>query len=263
MTTTELVQRRDYLVAHRRMIVGRSLAATIAGAVPVPFVDDWLVGAILGSAYRKIANGNHVDVDDHAIKNLVHGRTSPASWSEIVASGIAFRLATRMWKRVLLAVTTVRRARAAARQFVVMTLFEHYCARLHVGFGLDGVAALQVRDAIAEAIDTTPGTLSFEPFRRGARAAARASLKAPLELADVASGGRLRRLLERGRDVAEPVEMTDLDRAIDEALADKTSFLGRAAAAVELQLSAEVNPYLDAAITRFDEIWKRNADRSR
>jgi hypothetical protein len=177
----------------------------------------------------------------------------------MAASGVAYRLASGTWKRVLLALATVRRARAASKTFVVMTLFEHYCARLHVGFALDAPTALAVRDEIGMAIEHTPGALSFEPFRRGARSAARATLRAPLELADLVSGGRLRKLLERGRDVAEPESVTALDQAIDEALADQDTFLARAVAAVELQLSSEVNPYLDAVIARFDDAWRRRS----
>jgi hypothetical protein len=261
VTTAAITTRRDYLSGNRRMILGRAIAGTVAGAVPLPFLDDWLVRRILGAGYRKIANAHRVDLEDAAVEKLVHGKTSPASWTEIAASGVAYRLASGAWKRVLLALTTVRRARAASKTFVVMTLFEHYCAKLHVGLALDAATALEVRDAIAAAIEATPGGLSFEPFRRGARSAARATLRAPLELADLVSGGRLRKLLERGRDVAEPESVTALDQAIDEALADQSSFLGRAATAVELQLSSEVNPYLDAVIARFDDGWRRRSAR--
>jgi hypothetical protein len=257
--TTELTRRRDYLAQNRRLILGRAIAGTVAGAVPLPFLDDWLVTRILGNGYRRIANAHRVDVTDPAVEKLVYGKTKPRSWTEMAATGVAFRLATGTWRRLLLALTTVRRARSAARQFVVMTVFDHYCAKLHVGLALDPAAALEVREEIAQAIDATPGTLSFEPFRRGARSAARASLKAPLELADVVTGGRLRKLLDRGRDVAEPEEVTALDQAIDEALADQNTFLSRAVTAVELQLSSEVNPYLDAVLTRFDDAWRRRS----
>jgi hypothetical protein len=255
--STELVHRRDYLADNRRMILGRSIAGVLAGAVPLPFLDDWLIRRILGNAYRKIAAAHRVDLEDASIEKLVHGRTSPRAWTEIAGTAIAYRMATMAWKRFLLALTTVRRARAASRQFVVMTLFEHYCARLHVGLALDAPTALAVRDTIVAAIEQTPGGLSFEPFRRGARSAARATLRAPLELADMVSGGRLRRLLERNTEVAEPEQVTALEQAIDEALADQTSFLARAVTAVELQLSSEVNPYLDAVISRFDDLWRR------
>jgi hypothetical protein len=256
MTTEALTLRRDYLGSHRRLILGRSLAATLAGVVPVPFVDDWLVTTILGGAFRRIAAARQVDLDDVAVKNLVHGKSGPASWQEMAASAIGYRIATRTWKRLLVAVAAARRARAASRTFLVLTLFDHYCMRLHEGLGLDGDAALELRDAINSALDQTPGSFSFEPFRRGALAAARATLRAPLELADIATGGALRRFLDKRREVHDPDAVTELDQVIDQQLAESSSFLGRAVTAVELQLSAEVNPYLDHAIERLDRIWR-------
>ncbi|HTJ47107.1 MAG TPA: hypothetical protein VL463_33630 [Kofleriaceae bacterium] len=256
MTTEALTLRRDYLGSHRRMIVGRALASTLAGALPVPFIDDWAVRAVLGNAFKKIAAGRQVDLDADAVKNLVHGKASPASWPEMAASAVTYRLATRAWKRLLLAVAAARRARAATRTFLVLTLFDHYCNRLHTGLGLDGPTALALREAIDSALDQTPGSFSFEPFRRGALAAAKAAVKAPLELADIASGGALRRWLEKRRDVHDPSEMSELDQVIDQQLAAHESFLGRAVTAIELQLSAEANPYLDHAIERLDRIWR-------
>jgi uncharacterized protein (DUF697 family) len=260
MTTEALTLRRDYLGSHRRMIVGRALASTLAGAVPVPFVDDWLVTALLGGAFKRIAAARQVDLDDAAVKNLVHGKEAPASWPELAASAVGYRLATRAWKRMLLAVAAARRARAATRTFLVLTLFDHYCTRLHTGLGIDGPHALALREAIDSALDQTPGSFSFEPFRRGALAAARAAIRAPLELADIASGGALRRYLERRRDVHDPTEISALDQVIDQQLAEHASFLGRAVTAIELQLSAEVNPYLDHAIERLDRIWRLQHD---
>src|SRR5262245_22004556 len=136
--TTELALSRDYLKDNRRLILGRAISGTLAGIVPVPFLDNWLVKIVLGGAYKKIATSHHVDIESGATDKLVYSRTSPASWTEMAASGVAYRLATGPWRRALLVLTTTRRARAAARQFVVMTLFEHYCARLHVGLALDG-----------------------------------------------------------------------------------------------------------------------------
>jgi hypothetical protein len=256
VTTEALTLRRDYLGAHRRMIVGRALATTFAGTVPVPFLDDWLVSTVFGGAFRRIAHARQVDLDDQAISNLVHGRSAPASWADMATTAVGYRIATRTWKRLLVAVAAARRARAAARTFLVLTLFDHYCTRLHTGMGLDGPAALALREAIDSALDQTPGSFSFEPFRRGALAAARATLKAPLELADIATGGALRRFLERRREIHEPAPVSELDQVIDQQLAEHTSFLGRAVTAIELQLSAEVNPYLDAAIDRLDRIWR-------
>ncbi|TMQ07306.1 MAG: hypothetical protein E6J90_43790 [Deltaproteobacteria bacterium] len=166
------------------------------------------------------------------------------------------RIAGRAARRMLLALATIDRARSAARTFVTMTLFDHYCARLHTGLAIDAATALALRDEIGRAIDQTPGALALHPFRRGALAAARATLRAPLELADIATRGALRRLLARRSSVTEAEAVDDLDQAVETALAQKTGFLSRAVAAVEVQLSAEVNPYLDNALDTFDRRWR-------
>ena len=156
----------------------------------------------------------------------------------------------------MIALATINRARSAARTFTAMTLFDHYCARLHRGLALDGPTALALRDEIVRSIDNTPGTLAFHPFRRAALAAARATLKAPLELADLASGGRVRKLLAKPSDVAQPESVNDVEQAMEAALADKDGFLSRAVASVEAQLSSEVNPFLDSALDSLDRRWR-------
>lgn len=255
--TEALTLRRDYLAAHRRMIVGRAIAGTVAGAVPIPLLDDFLRTAVLGSAYRKIAREHQVDVEPAAVTNLVHGKSAPAGWAETTASAVAYRIATRSWKQFLIVITTLRRAKAASATFAALTLFDHYCAKRHVGLGLDAARALELRDTISKVIAATPGGLSFEPFRRGALAAARATAKAPLEIANLATGGALRRLLDRGKtDVAEADVVDEVEAALDRQLAERDGFLSRAVASAELQLSAEVNPYVDALIDRFDELWR-------
>jgi hypothetical protein len=255
---TSLVQRRDYLAGQRRTILARSIAGSIAGAVPLPFLDDWAIERIVGGGYKLIAHAQHVDIDDQAVKALVHGATPPPSIVDIATGGVLLRVATRATRRMLLALAAINRARSAARTFVAMTLFDHYCARLHTGLALDGPTALALREEIDRTIDNTPGALSFHPFRRAALTAARATLRAPLELADLASGGGLRRLLARksDSDVTEAEAVDDVDAAIDTALANQSSFLGRTVTAVETQLSSEVNPFLDAAIESLDRRWR-------
>ncbi len=253
---TALVLRRDYLTGQRRSIIARSILGSLAGAVPLPFVDDWAIGRIVGGGYKRIAAAHQVDLTDEGASNLVHGTTPPPSILEMATSGIALRMAGAAAKRMMVALATVNRARSAARTFMCMTLFDHYCAKLHTGLAIDGPTALEVRDEITRAIDQTPGALAFHPFRRGVLSAARATLKAPLELADLASRGALRRLLERSSEVAEPRQIDDTEAAIEAALAEKTNFLARTVTAVELQLSADVNPYLDGAIEALDRRWR-------
>lgn len=157
---------------------------------------------------------------------------------------------------MMVVLATARTASKAQRTFLTMTLFDHYCAKLHVGLGLDGDRALALRDEIGRAIDATPGALAFHPFRRGALAAVRAVARAPFELADMASAGAIRRLLSRGEKVAEAEALTELDQAVEAQLSQSKSFLARSVASVEAQLSAEANPFLDAVIDSFERRWR-------
>jgi len=254
--TTALARTRDYLAGQRRAIIARSVAGSLAGALPIPIVDDWVMGQIVGRGYRKIAAAHQVDLDDAAVRALVFGTSPPPSIAEIAASGLMLRLAGRAAKRMMIALATINRARSAARTFTTMTLFDHYCAKLHTGLALDGTTALALREEIMRSIDNTPGALALHPFRRGAMSAARATLRAPLELIDLATGGRLRKLLARRSEVTEAEAVEELESTIEHALQSKTGFLSRTVAAVEVQLSAEVNPFLDGAIESLDRRWR-------
>ncbi|HET9987816.1 MAG TPA: hypothetical protein VFQ65_04835 [Kofleriaceae bacterium] len=253
---TALVPRRDYLAGQRRSIIARSIMGSLAGAVPLPFVDTWAIDRIVGGGYKRIAASHQVDLTDEAAANLTHGTTPPPSLLDMATSGIALRIATTAARRMMVALATVNRARSAARTFMCMTLFDHYCAKLHTGLAIDGATALLLREEILRAIEQTPGALAFHPFRRGVLSAARATLKAPLELADLASRGALRRLLANNDTVAEPKQIDETEQAIEAALAEKTNFLARTVTAVEMQLSSEVNPYLDGAIEALDRRWR-------
>jgi hypothetical protein len=256
VTVTSLTRSREYLAGQRRTIIARAIAGSLAGAIPLPFLDDWVVGLVLGTGYRRIAAAHHIDLDPGAQRTLVHGSSAPTNLVDLAASGIALRIAGRAARRMMVALATINRARSAAKTFVTMTLFDHYCARLHTGLAIDAPTALALRGEIDGAIDQTPGALAFHPFRRGALAAVRATLKAPLELADLATRGALRRLLARRSSVTEAEAVDELDQAIETALASKTGFLSRAVAAVEVQLSAEGNPFLDAALDALDRRWR-------
>jgi hypothetical protein len=254
--TSALVQRRDYLDGQRRTIIARALLGSLGGMIPLPFVDDWAIERIVGGGYRRVAAAHQVDLTDDAVASLVHGQAKPISIADMAASGVIMRVAGRAAKRMMVALATVNRARSAARTFTAMTLFDHYCAKLHRGLALDGPTALALREEIVRSMDNTPGTLAFHPFRRAALAAARATVKAPLELADLATGGRVRKLLAKESEVAKAEHVDDLEQAMEAALANKDGFLARAVAAVEAQLSSEVNPFLDGALDSLDRRWR-------
>ena len=254
-TGGDLMVRRDYLGGNRRMIIGRAIAASLAGAIPVPMMEEWLSYTIQRTAFRRIADSHSVDMDDDAAKALYHGETEAPEWGRMAAGSIAYKVVSRMWRRVLIAYLAARRAQEAAHNFTISTLFDHYCARLHVGMGLDGDTALALRKLMDRAISETPGGIGRRLFRRGFISAARVTARAPLRLADIASRGALRRMLTRRTEV-EAVE--EVDTALEAQLEKGKSFLSRATMAVELQLSSHLNPYLDALVERFDALWREH-----
>lgn len=249
-----LTRRRDHLAKHRRWLLGRSIAITGARLVPVPGMDDWLATRLLAGTFTQLADEHQLVISDEAVVRLTTEISNTTSLSKTILAGAAVKLATRYWIRTLFAFTTVRRAQAAAQTFVRFTLFSHYCAKLHVGGDIDAHTADRLRTAMNEALDETKGSIAWLPFRRGVAAAVRATVRAPFELADLASRGWLSRITS-GR-VLEPAEESEIERAIDEAIAKETGFLGRAAASIETHLAAEYNPTLEAVIANFEDRWR-------
>lgn len=249
---SSLVRSREYLSQHRRSIIGRSLAAAIAGAVPVPMLDDWLVASIRRSTIRRIADARGIDINDEAVEAIADGSEAPPKWGQLVGGGLAFRIFSRQWKKLVVAVMAARRAQAAAHNFEVATLFDHYCARVHEGLGLDAASGNELRALMDQARSLTEGGLSRHLFQRGLLAAAKATLRTPVEIADLLSGGRVTKLLH-GESEVEVV--TEVDEALERQLSSEKNFLARSALAIELELAADRNPYLDNLIDTFDALW--------
>jgi hypothetical protein len=254
--SAELTQHRSYLDGNRRLIIGRALAAGAAGALPVPLFEDWLASRLARGTIRRLADSRSVDLDDAAVRAIADGAETAPEWTQIAGGTIAYRLVARSWRKLVLVYLAAKRAQAAARHFLIATLFDHYCARMHVGMGLDGPAAHELRKLMDTAIARTPGGLGRRVFRRGALNAARATVRAPLKLADAVTGGMIRRLLTRG-DETEAVQVVDDE--VEQQLSSRQSFLARSAAAVELQLAAEGNPYLERLIDTFERLWRERA----
>lgn len=256
----ELTLSRDYLHSNRRLIIGRAIAAAAVGATPIPVVEEWLTATIRRRTVERIAESHQVDLDDEAIKAIADGADKPPSWHEMAGGAFLTKFLGQSMRKLFVAVVAARRTQAAARYFMLDTLFDHYCARLHVGLGLDGAAGKELRAAMDRALAETPGGLARRMFRRGVVAAARASVRAPIEIADTLTAGWLRKLLGRGSDEVKAV--IEVDEALERQLQAEKGFLGRAATAVELQLAADNNPYVDRAIDTFDRLWRERRDDS-
>lgn len=235
------------------MLIGRSLAAAFVGALPVPFVDDWLTASIQRKTIEKIANAHHIDVDDDALAAIADGQEAPPKWADLVGGGLALRIVSKQWKKLWITFLAAKRAKAAGTSFEIATLFDHYCARVHLGMGLDGNSGRELRVLMDKARAMTDGELSRHLFRKGLVSAARSSLRAPTEIADLLSGGRITKLLSRGSELE---ATTEVDEALESQLRSESSFLARSAAAIELQLAVDRNAYLEALIENFDSLCR-------
>ncbi len=123
-----LVRNREYLTLHRRTIIGRSLAAAIVGAVPIPVLDDWLIASIRRGTIRRIAEARGVDIDEDAIREIADGPEKPPKWSDFVSGGMAMRLLSRQWKKVLIAVLAAKRATSRSLRSLTTTVPESMSA---------------------------------------------------------------------------------------------------------------------------------------
>jgi uncharacterized protein (DUF697 family) len=249
---------RAHLATNRRMILARSLGAAVAGAVPVPVLDDWLASRVRRGTVRRIAALRGVDLDDDAVIAIADGPEEPPSWSRIAGVTFLIKALSRSWRKVLITYVASQRARAAADTFTIATLFDHYCARLHVGLGLNGQSGQQLRRLISATMANGDGGLAAIMFKTGIIAAARATVRAPAELLDLVSGGRFRKLLRRGDEVE---AVAEIDSAIARSMEGETGFLNNAITAIEAQLSSESNPYLDELLTRFETRWRQHRER--
>src|SRR5688572_28221380 len=258
MTSTELAARHEHLALHRRLILMRSMAAGVAGAVPAPILDEWLASLLRRGTVRRIADLRSVDLSDEAVRAVADGREPPPSWRSLVkgtALSLALRRAVRAaWRRALVILALARRADDIGRTFSVMTLFDHYCARLHVGGELGVEQAQRLRAAIDEAVSQTRGGLTGRVLRRGFFGAGRALVRAPLEIVDAATGGAVRRRLARNEEARAE---ESLEEALERAASHEKGFLPRAARSVEAELATAGGAWQGELIEAFEAAWAR------
>jgi uncharacterized protein (DUF697 family) len=154
-----------HLGSHRRLILGRALLSGAAGLVPVPYLDDLLAGQVRAGLVRRLADLRRVDIDGNAVAELA----TPTGSRVLHAAGIGAVLlggAQKVWRRVAASILVVRRADEAMQTFQIGTLFDHYCARHHVGLGVDGAKAKKLRDTMDQAIRHARGQALEDAFQR-------------------------------------------------------------------------------------------------
>src|SRR6187551_3156784 len=174
----------EHLAENRRLIVRRALlASAVGGVIPIPVLDDYFAGRVRAGMLAKIAERRRVDLAPGAADLLGDPRegTAVRNATLTAATLLALKLA---WKKFFALLAIGRRADEMATSFQLGMLFDHYCAKLHVGACLDRVQAALLREAIFGALSDSEKQAFVVAFRDGGRVLGRSFLEAPNWLSD-------------------------------------------------------------------------------
>ena len=239
-----------HLADNRRLIVRRALLATaVGGVIPIPVLDDYFAGRVRAGMLVKIAERRRVDLAPGSADLLGDPREGNAVRNATLTAAtlLALKLA---WRKFFALLAIGRRADEMATSFQLGMLFDHYCAKLHVGAGLDRVQAALLREAIFGALSESEKQAFVVAFREGGRVLGRSFLEAPNWLSD-----RIRLAAERwaesGGKSTDPDDMAEAGDAGEE-----VRWLDRAAAAVESRLGRVEQGYLTGLVQAFERRWR-------
>jgi hypothetical protein len=242
--------RWTHLAENRGIIVRRALLATaISGAVPIPVLDDLIAVRVRAGLYMKLADRRHVGLPAAAAEVLAQAKESSKLGSATMTA--ATLLAVKMaWRKMFALMAVGRGADDAATNFQSGLLFDHYCARLHVGPAIDRPRAALLRKVIHETVAQTHREALVSIFRDGTRTLGRSLLQAPRWLADRV-GALAQRWVQTKGDVAATFESLDLGAENDL----ERKWLDKAADSVEGQIASLGQGYLDVLVPRFEAAW--------
>jgi len=240
----------SHLDENRRFIMRRALLATaVGGIIPIPVVDDYFAGRVRAGMLAKIAERRRVDLEPGAADLLGDARdgNTMRSATMFAAMLVALKLA---WKKFFAVLALGRRADDMATNYQLGMVFDHYCAKVHVGGGIDRAKAVMLRQVIFNALSESERQAFVAAFSEGSRVLGRSVLEAPNWMSD-----RVRRAAERwaesGGKSTDADEVTDIGDA-----AEERRWLDRAAAAVESKLGRAEQGYLTGLVEAFERRWR-------
>jgi len=242
------MSKTEHLRTNRRLILSRALLSGAAGMLPLPYVDDLLAGSIRAALIRRIAEIRQVDVDANAVDALAHPYSNrilnAASLGAIAIGGTR-----RVMRKLAVSFLLVRRVDESVQTFQLGTLFDHYCAKQHVGPGLDGNRALMLRQSMEHAIRQARSEAITRAFKKGLRSLGALTMSMPrnaLSLWSRLRGGPIR---------ADKVDTFD-DRL---EVAASSSLMKRAVSSVENEVQSLERGYFEALLDTFDAAWQARA----
>ena len=235
-----------HLAAHRGVIVRRALLiGAIRGFFPVPMVDDQLASKVRAGLFGKLAAGRQVSLPPAAAAVVASESEPGDSLTFATAAALLARFAGRKFLALLAA---GRGAEEMARTFCQATLFDHYCAKLHVGGPISAEDASRLRSVIEAEVSALPLGPILGAFREGGRVLGRTLLEAPRWLSQ-----RVAALAERFVHTGGNPDILD---AVPEPADGDDTWLERAARAVEDALARAGNQHLGRMVENFEARWQ-------
>ncbi|HLK92755.1 MAG TPA: hypothetical protein VKZ18_22875 [Polyangia bacterium] len=252
--------RLDHLSENRRLIVRRSLLATaVGGAVPLPVLDDYLAGRVRAGMLIKLGERRQVDIAPSSAELLGDPRegTAVRNATLTAATLLALKLA---WRKFFALLALGRRAEDMATTFQLGILFDHYCAKLHVGGEIDRTQAAILRYAIHGALGESERAALVTAFREGGRVLGRSALEAPAWMSARIERAA-KRWAESGGRTADPGEGGD--PAGGPGAEDEARWLDRASSAVEDRIGRAGHGYLVNLVASFERRLKDAVEAAR
>jgi hypothetical protein len=243
--------RLAHLADNRRLILRRSLLGTaLGGFIPVPLMDDYLAGRVRAGLLMRLGQTRGVDVPAGAAEVLAEPREGSTLRNATITAVtlVALKLA---WKKFFFLLAAGRGAEEMAGAFQYATLFDHYCARLHVGGALTRDQAGVLRHILFESVQATERSALVGVFRDGLKVLGRSLLEAPRWLSD-----RLTRIAQRFvASGGNPDVEVDVGAGAA-GTGDEARWLDRAAGTIEGRLAALGHDYLGALVDGFERRWR-------
>ena len=239
-----------HLAENRRLIVRRALLATaVGGVIPIPVLDDYFAGRVRAGMLARIAERRRVDLAPGSAELLGDAREGNAV-RNVTLTAAAFLAIKLAWRKFFALLAIGRRADEMATSYQLGMVFDHYCAKVHVGAGIDRTQAAVLRQVIFAALTESERQAFVVAFREGGKVLGRSFLEAPNWLSE-----RIRlsaeRWAESGGKSTDPDEAAEIGDA-----AEEVRWLDRAAAAVESGLGRAEHGYLSGLMRAFERHWR-------
>lgn len=237
-----------HLRENRRLIVHRALlASALRSFLPVPGMDELLAGRVCAGLYIKLASLRHVDLPAEVAAVLTQKGDFHKSRSVMTTISLFARFAGR---KAFALLATGRGAAEMARLFQTATLFDHYCARLHVGGAITREHAERLRTIMDQSVAEASQAALSDAFHDGARLLGRSLLESPRWLAN-----ELSQLAER---FVRSGGNADVNPSTGETIRDgEAAWLNRATLTVEAAIRRAGEHHLDPLLQNFEQRCRR------